>query len=445
MINSIKKFKTILISICFIIFFSITAFAGTAKIQFNDPITTRGKNFELILKVKAEDVRLKSADITISYDNNMITFVNGTKGTVAEGGAGTVRVSGTNTGVNTKTLTYNMSFTAVQTGTTEVKILNNTVVDTNENSVNIIHEGKSTITIKPSSTQSKNANLKNLTFGPGEMEPEFSQDISVYSTEVNPGVDMLSITAEREDSDATVQITGNENFQPGNNVVTITVTAPNGKTKKTYTINVNKLEVGPAAGDTEYVGGVKLGSREYSVRVYPLNEEDDKYFPGYYRTNPKIENVNISNTIEAYAPILEEGQDADYFIFYGVDTTINESKPMFYRYDKTYRTIQRYIKDPNDQNLNLINGQNNLNEENTVLKTNYQRLLYLLIASLVIIIILIAVILMKSGTNKNNRRYEEDYDDEEDDDDYFQSDIKKKNKNNNKYEEDYDDEIEELV
>ena len=35
----------------------------------------------------------------------MITFVNGTKGTVAEGGAGTVRVSGTNTGVNTKTLT----------------------------------------------------------------------------------------------------------------------------------------------------------------------------------------------------------------------------------------------------------------------------------------------------------------------------------------------------
>ena len=153
----------------------------------------------------------------------------------------------------------------------------------------------------------------------------------------------------------------------------------------------------------------------------------------------------ISTTIEAYAPLLEEGQDADYFIFYGVDTTINESKPMFYRYDKTYRTIQRYIKDPNDQNLNVINGQNNLNEENTVLKTNYQRLLYLLIASLVIIIILIAVILMKSGTNKNNRRYEEDYDDEEDDDDYFQSDIKKKNKNNNKYEEDYDDEIEELV
>ena len=443
MIKSFKVFKILFLTIILTMSFAAAAFAGKAKIEFGDPTTTRGKNFELTLKVKAEDVRLKSADITISYDNEKITFNNGTKGTVAEGGAGTVRVTGTNNGVNTKTLVYTLSFNAVKSGQTNVTILNNTVMDTNENIVNIIHEGKSTITIKPASNTSKNANLKSLTISPGELDMEFNPDNFTYSAMVNFDVDKLIISAPAEDNDAVVSITGNENFAPGNNSVQIVVTAPNGTTKKTYTINVNKSEIGYSLGETVVVSGEILVSKEFSVRVLTLPEEDSSRFSGYSKITPHVQNLNINGDfISAYAPTLQSDEVSDYFIFYGVETASQSQG--YFRYDTINNTIQRYIIEVNNQNISNENSNNDNDESIEDLRGKFQLLLYLLIASLVIIVILIIVILLRNSGNRDDKDF---MDDDGDDDDYFQSDInRRKNvKSQSKYEEDEDDEIEELI
>ena len=206
--KSSKFIRTTLLSLVFVLFYVVSAFAGTGVIQFGDPTVTRDKTFNLAIKVKSTDVRLKSADITIQYNPTMIEFIEGTN---SEGGAGTVRVNGTGVGKGsgTRTLEYQLKFKALYAGTATVTVLDQEVVDNTGNLVNITKQGSSKITIKPSSTQSKNANLSTLEFHPGELDRDFDPSVLSYNTEVNADVESLTMSAIPEDKDAKVTISGN--------------------------------------------------------------------------------------------------------------------------------------------------------------------------------------------------------------------------------------------
>lgn len=70
-------------------------------------------------------------------------------------------------------------------------------------------------------------------------EIEFDRDTYSYTITVGSDVDSLDITAVLSDMNATYAVYGNSDFQEGENVVTIVVTAEDGSTS-TYTITVNK-------------------------------------------------------------------------------------------------------------------------------------------------------------------------------------------------------------
>lgn len=72
------------------------------------------------------------------------------------------------------------------------------------------------------------------------MSPAFNKNTTNYYIVVSESVNNINVVAEPEDSNAKVNISGNNNLQVGNNKITISVTAPNNKNKKTYTINVTK-------------------------------------------------------------------------------------------------------------------------------------------------------------------------------------------------------------
>ena len=69
--KSSKFIRTTLLSLVFVLFYVVSVFAGTGVIQFGDPTVTRDKTFNLAIKVKSTDVRLKSADITIARSGSL--------------------------------------------------------------------------------------------------------------------------------------------------------------------------------------------------------------------------------------------------------------------------------------------------------------------------------------------------------------------------------------
>lgn len=84
---------------------------------------------------------------------------------------------------------------------------------------------------------SSNNYLKELTIASYDID--FDKFVNEYTIKVDSDVKFLDIKAVAEDSRARVEITGNENFKTGNNIVTITVTAENGDVN-VYELTVNK-------------------------------------------------------------------------------------------------------------------------------------------------------------------------------------------------------------
>lgn len=98
----------------------------------------------------------------------------------------------------------------------------------------------STGTNNNTSSVSKNANLKELHLDVEGLSPRFNKNTTNYSIVVGDNVDSIAVNAIAEDSNASVNVTGNTGLAVGVNKINIKVTAPDKKTTKTYTINVTK-------------------------------------------------------------------------------------------------------------------------------------------------------------------------------------------------------------
>lgn len=86
----------------------------------------------------------------------------------------------------------------------------------------------------------QNTNLETLAIENTLLYPPFENDITKYEAEVSNETSNLNILAIPEDERATVKIIGKENLKEGKNDVIIQITAPDGKTKKEYTIEVHR-------------------------------------------------------------------------------------------------------------------------------------------------------------------------------------------------------------
>lgn len=139
---------------------------------------------------------------------------------------------------------------------------------------------------KPEETDEEKSNVKtlsSLTVEQYSLEPEFSPDITEYSLTVGGDVEKLDIGAIAEDTNATIEITGNTGLLIGENTINVKVTAEDG-TVRTYTINVTKL------ADV----GVKLS--ELSVENYTLSPEfsSDVFEYTLNITDTSITNLTIN-------------------------------------------------------------------------------------------------------------------------------------------------------
>ena len=87
--------------------------------------------------------------------------------------------------------------------------------------------------------KSTNKALKDIVIENHKISPEFDPETTKYTVEVTKDVEKLEITPILADDKAKYDITGNDNFKLGNNIVKITVTAEDG-TNRIYTLTVTK-------------------------------------------------------------------------------------------------------------------------------------------------------------------------------------------------------------
>ena len=94
--------------------------------------------------------------------------------------------------------------------------------------------------IKDSETASSGEGLSSLKIGDLELSPTFSTNVYEYTAKyIGEGTE-LNVDAVATNTDYTVEITGNDNLQEGENIVTILVTDANGDNVATYQVTVNK-------------------------------------------------------------------------------------------------------------------------------------------------------------------------------------------------------------
>ena len=142
-----------------------------------------------------------------------------------------------------------------ENATVEVEGNDNLVVGDNTITVTVTAQdgSKGTYTINVEREGNGDTTLSDLEVDGYDLEPEFDPDTTEYQITVPSDVDSVTVNATPNGENATVEVEGNENLQPGENIITVKVTAENGDTE-TYTITVTKEEE-----DDEKITSIEYG------------------------------------------------------------------------------------------------------------------------------------------------------------------------------------------
>lgn len=131
---------------------------------------------------------------------------------------------------------------------------------------------------KTADSELANTNLEILAIENVLLNPPFDVNETNYKVEVSNGTESVNIFAVSENEQATVEIFGKDNLKIGNNLAIVTVTAPNGFTKK-----------------------------KYQVEIYRRNEEEEKiYLEEQQSQAKKVEEAYEIDKVSSNNEIVEE-------------------------------------------------------------------------------------------------------------------------------------------
>lgn len=245
---------------------------------------------------------------------------------------------------------------------------------------------------------SGSARLRSVTIQNAELAPEFDPKIRKYSGFVTTNEDALSIAYEAEDSQAKVEIKGNENLDYGKHTIKIVVTSTKGK-KKTYrfSMDVQALEENASGNNTIQVA--QSGGKTYvtgSMQIELLELEDkDKIPADFSETEIEIDGKKVT----AYA--LDGDTSYNYVLLYGKGSEEN-----FYLYDEKENTILPYDK-VKSWYRSIAGSETDSESAHTIQSYQY------VIAIMAVLCVLMFIIIIGMGLSGGSRHIESDEFEEE--------------------------------
>lgn len=308
---------------------SMVSFAGSGKLSFSDPTVSVGDQVSVTMKITS-DGALGSSDVMLQYDADALEFVSGTN---ANGGAGSVRVTGSAEAADQKVFSFTLKFNALKAGTSSITVTSQEVYDADSKAVTLDHVGSASVKINAAASSSKDASLSSLEISPGTLKPAFSADVTEYTAAVSSDVTSITVSAPAKDGAAKVAISGNDDLQDEENTITCTVTAEDGETTKTYTIVVTKSDEAASsdeettADSTETSGGVVGEEGNWTV----ADTFDDSELPsGFTATEIEYEGRTVKAATD----------DSGMTLLYMTDDT---GKGDFFVYNSETGTLSAYV------------------------------------------------------------------------------------------------------
>lgn len=245
------------------------------------------------------------------------TTTNTFKLDTSKAGTYTIRMYGDVTNENGDTIKVDKSVTVT------VKAVDNGGSDNNNNN------GGST----GGTTDSSEARLKNLGINPNDFKG-FRRNTTSYDVVVPNNVSKVNVYASPVDDNAKVTGTGDVTLKEGVNTVKVTVTAQDGKTQKTYTLNITKAtatekETETNENQTNTNTNTKLGLTSLMVKDETLTPKfDSETYEYKMKLTTDINSIEIeakANNSNAKIEIignhdLQDGENTITILVSNVDT-----------------------------------------------------------------------------------------------------------------------------
>lgn len=203
-------------------------------IEVEDKSVKKGDEFTLKVTVSS-DYEISSVDAYVTYDDELLEFVSSENEGVL-GASGTLHIAEQFEEGLTEAV-YVIRLKALEVGSTEFKVYDAYSQDSENSEYKQIQQATASIEITANEAEASNAALSELLVMPGTLDKEFRPDVYEYSIKVAYDVEDLILSAIPADEESVVTIDKELNLVKGDNVFTITVTAPSGDTKD-YKLNV---------------------------------------------------------------------------------------------------------------------------------------------------------------------------------------------------------------
>lgn len=269
-----KRLISLMTLLCCIMvsFCTATAFGASAELKVSSGGKyTKGSQVSITYTYTGTDFSM--ANTTVSYNSSVLQYESCIGGTAPESASGVLDIKAGD-GSKRNSLTVTLNFKAIKAGKSDIVISTGAsgVMDYDGSALNIPTKSISITVEDPSPELSSNADLALLKVSAGSLSPDFSPSVTSYTVNVSEGVQICTISASPQDSNAEVSIHGSKELSTGRNVRSVTVTAQNGVTK-TYTVVINRGDKQDSESETENnttseVGdiSVSIGNQEYVVK-----------------------------------------------------------------------------------------------------------------------------------------------------------------------------------
>lgn len=334
------------ISICFTIFSKpekTYASEGTITVKASAGEVIAGNTITVEVKLN-NPAGITYSMFRLKYDKNIFSYVSG-MGDSGDGYDGTIpfQILG---GLEEQTeYKWNITFKANQTGTCNFTIEGQQFINTDGNDFSPACGSASVNVTAPPAPGSDDATLSSIQVGGANLSPAFAKWTLDYKCYVDNSVTSVNIAAASSQG-GRVEIAGNtDNLAVGNNYVTITSYAPNGKAMK-YNLNIFRLEPpteppteAPTDPPTEPPASFKvtIDGKEYNVS----SEFDAGKVPDGFEV--ELGSYNGKDVITA------TGSATGFTLMYLVDS---EGNGNFYVYDG--KNFYPYIVISNSENTYYV-------------------------------------------------------------------------------------------
>lgn len=233
--------------------------AGVLNVTANATTVTAGDKVTLTLKYSAGGQPIGGVNGTLKYDVNVFSYVSYTCSSgmamTVSGDSGITKFNGYATdGTAPSVITVTFTFKSNAAGSGLFKVTTEEFFNDTDYASLGNPSGSVSVTAN-NPTLSGNANLKSLKPSKGTLNPKFNADVTDYTITVDNSVTSLSLSAVTSHNDARTLISGKNTLEVGQNVRIITVTAPNGNTKK-YTVVITRQAAPSSTSGSNTLPGI---------------------------------------------------------------------------------------------------------------------------------------------------------------------------------------------